>query len=51
MAIGKVMARKGCIARWDAMIGKIGVVSHHVQSLWVALMLTVCASLYEKYNI
>ena len=39
--IGKVVARKGCIARWDAMIGQIGVVSHHMRSLLGAIELTV----------
>jgi hypothetical protein len=28
--IEKAMARKGRITRWDAMIGRIGVVSHHL---------------------
>ena len=35
------MARKGRTARWDAMIGRIGVVSHHLQSLLGVIMLTV----------
>ena len=35
------MARKGCAARWDAMIGWIGVVSHHLRSLLGAIKLTV----------
>ena len=39
--IGKVVARKGRTARWDAMIGRIGVVSHHLQSLLGVIKLTV----------
>ena len=35
------MAQKGRIARWDAMIGWIGVVSHHLQSLLGAMKFTV----------
>ena len=35
------MARKGRTARWDAMIGRIGVVSHHLRSLLGAINLTV----------
>ena len=35
------MARKGCTARWDAMIGQIGVVSHHLRSLSGAIKLIV----------
>ena len=35
------MARKGCIARWDAMIDRIGVVSHHLRSLLGAVKLSV----------
>jgi hypothetical protein len=34
-------ARKGRTARWDAMIDRIGVVSHHLQSLLGAIKLTV----------
>ena len=39
--IGKVMARKGHTTKWDAMIGRIGVVSHHLPSLLGAIKLTV----------
>ena len=35
------MAQKGRIAKWGAMIGWIGVVSHHLQSLLDAIKLTV----------
>ena len=38
--IGKVMARKRRITRWDAMAGRIGVVSHHLLSLLDAIKLT-----------
>ena len=34
------MAQKGRPARWDAMIGRIGVVSHHLQSLLGGIKLT-----------
>ncbi len=37
---GKVVSQEGRIARWDAMIGRIGVVSHHLQSLLGAIKLT-----------
>ena len=39
--IGKVVARKGCTARWDTMVDHIGVVSHHLQSLLGAIKSTV----------
>ena len=39
--IGKMVAQKGRIARRDAMIGWIGVVSHHLRSLLGAIKLTV----------
>ena len=39
--IRKVVARKGRTARWDAMIGRIGIVSHHLRSLLGAIKLTV----------
>ena len=39
--IGKVVAQKGHTARWDAMIGRIGVVSHHLRSFLGAIKLTV----------
>ena len=39
--IGKVVARKGRIGRWDAMIGWTYVVSHHLRSLLGAIKLTV----------
>ena len=35
------MARKGRTVRWDAMIGRIGIVSHHLRSLSGAIKLTV----------
>ena len=35
------MARKGRTATWDAMIGHIGVVSHHLRSHLGAIELTV----------
>ena len=35
------MVQKGRIARWDALIGHIGVVSHHLQSLLDVIKLTV----------
>ena len=34
------MARKGRTARWDAMIGRAGVVSQHLRSLLGAIKLT-----------
>ena len=37
----KVMAQKGCSDRWDALIGWIGVVSHHLQSLLGVIELIV----------
>ena len=38
------MAQKGCVDRWDVVIGWIGVVSHHLQSPLGAIELTVlCA--------
>jgi hypothetical protein len=39
--IGKMMAQKGRIARWDAMTGRTGVVSHRLRSLLGAIKLTV----------
>ena len=36
-----MVAQKERIARWDAMIGRIGVVSHHLQSLLGAIKLTI----------
>jgi hypothetical protein len=40
----KVVARKGCNNRLDGVIGRIGVVSHHLRSLLGAIELTVlCA--------
>ena len=39
--IKKVMAQKGRIARWDAVIGRISVVSHHLRSLWGVIELTI----------
>ena len=39
--IENVVAQKGHIARWDAMIGWIGFVSHHLRSLLDAIKLTV----------
>ena len=30
MLVTQVVAQKGCIVRWDAIIGRIGVVSHHL---------------------
>ena len=38
---GKMVVRKGRTARWDAMIDRIGVVSHHLQSLLDAIKLIV----------
>ena len=35
------MAPEGRTAKWDAMIGRIGVVSHHLQSLLGAIKLAV----------
>jgi hypothetical protein len=35
------VTQKGRIARWDAMIGHIGVVSHHLQKLLGAMKLTI----------
>jgi hypothetical protein len=35
------VAQKGRTARWVAMIGRIGVVSHHLRSLLGAIKLTV----------
>jgi hypothetical protein len=35
------MAQKGCSDRWDAIIGHIGVVSHHLQKLLGAMKLTI----------
>ena len=39
--IGKVVARKGRTTGWDAMIGRIGVVSHRLRSLLDAIKLTI----------
>ena len=42
--IVKVAASKGCRDRWDAVIGWIGVVSHHLWSLLGAIERTIlCA--------
>jgi hypothetical protein len=39
---------KKCNDRWDAVIGQIGVVSHHLQSLLGAIELTtLCAFIYR----
>ena len=35
------MAQKGCNDRWDVVIGWIGVVSHHSQSLLDAIGLSI----------
>ena len=35
--IEKVLAREERTARWDAMIGQIGVISHHLRSLLGAI--------------
>ena len=39
----KVMVPKGCCDRWDAMIGKIGVVSYHLQSFLELIILCAMA--------
>ena len=36
--IGNVVAQKGHTARWDAMIGWIGVVSYHLRSILGAII-------------
>ena len=36
-----MVARKGSTTRWDAMIGQIGIVSHHLGSHFDAIKLTV----------
>ena len=36
-----MVTRKGRTARWDATIGRISVVSHHLRSLMVSINLTV----------
>ena len=36
-----MVAQKRCTAKWDAMIGRVSVVSHHLQSLLGAIKLTV----------
>ena len=42
--IVKVVVQKGCSDRWEAMIGHIGVVSHHLWSLLGVIELTIlCA--------
>ena len=41
MANYKVVARKGCNDRWDAMIGQIGVIPHNLRSLLGAIELIV----------
>ena len=41
MAKWKSGGQKGCIARWDAMIGHIGVLLHHLRSHLGAIKLTV----------
>ena len=38
------MAQEGHIVRWDAMIGQIGVVSHHLRSLLGAIKFLVLCS-------
>ena len=37
----KVVGQKGRTARWDAMVGRIGVVSHHSRSLLGAIKLSI----------
>ena len=51
MLIVKVVVQKGWSGRWDAMIGQIGDVSHHLQSLWGAIELAVCVHSYTKWDI
>ena len=51
-----MVVRKGCGGRWDAMIGQIGVVSHHLRSLLGAIELTilcvvVCREGYSDHQI
>ena len=41
MANYKSVGMKGCNNKWDAMIGRIGVRSHHLRSLLGAIELTV----------
>ena len=48
MANCKVAARKGCNVRWDATIGWIGVVSHHLRSLLGGITLTVFVHVYAE---
>ena len=36
-----MVAWKGRTARWDAMIGEIGVVSHHLRSIMGVINLTI----------
>lgn len=48
MLIVKVVVQKGCTGRWDAMIGRIGDVSHHLQLLWGAIeLISLCAFVYK----
>ena len=46
-----MVGRNGTNDRWDAVIGRIGVVSHHLQSLLSAIKLTDCIHLYAKWDI
>ena len=40
----KVLVRKGCTNRWDVVIERIGVVSHHLRSLLGAIgLIVLCA--------
>ena len=36
-----MVVRKACTARWDVMIGRIGLVSHHLRSLLGVIKLIV----------
>ena len=50
--IVKMVAQKGCSDRWDAIIGRIGGVSHHLQSLLGTIVeLTVLCALISRVGL
>ena len=44
------MVQKECNDKWDAVIGQVGVVSHHLQSFLGAIEFTILCDLYVEYN-
>jgi hypothetical protein len=48
MANCKSDGSEGCIDRWDAMVGPIGIVSHHLRSLLGAIELRVLYAFVSK---